>query len=120
MGLTLINLSDRSFAAYSEPTEAATEHHNPPQPQSRTAPGRLEAHDTDSEEEHFNLKKVSPTHPPSHLLDMHECLLRSLLVIVILLLWRLIMELGFSIVREGFIYKASVILKLLIHKGGPL
>ena len=35
-----------------------TENPNPGQPQSRTAPGRLEAHDTDSEEEHFNLKKV--------------------------------------------------------------
>jgi len=51
--------ADRSFAAQSEPGESggATEHHNPPQPQSRTAPGRLEAADTDSEEEHFNLKK---------------------------------------------------------------
>ena len=58
-----INLSDRSFAAYSDPSEPGTDHPNPPQPQSRTAPGRLEAHDTDSEEEHFNLKKVST--PPS-------------------------------------------------------
>ena len=57
--VTKINISDRSFAAYSEPSEPAAEHHNPPQPQSRTAPGRLEAHDTDSEEEHFNLKKVT-------------------------------------------------------------
>ena len=60
--MTNINLSDRSFAAYSEPSnsEPGTEQHsNPPQPQSRTAPGRLEAHDTDSEEEHFNLKKVT-------------------------------------------------------------
>ena len=54
-----VNIPDRSFAAYSEPSEPPAEHHNPPQPQSRTAPGRLEAHDTDSEEEHFNLKKVT-------------------------------------------------------------
>ena len=30
----------------------------PPQPQSRTAPGRLEAHEGDSEDEHQNLRKV--------------------------------------------------------------
>merc|ERR1719471_1428492 len=46
--------ADRSFAAYSE-SEPVTENPNLGQPQSRTAPGRLEAHDTDSEEEHFNL-----------------------------------------------------------------
>ena len=31
---------------------------HPPQPQSRTAPGRLEAHEGDSEDEHQNLRKV--------------------------------------------------------------
>ena len=50
------HISDRSFA-YTE-SEPVTEQQTPAQPQSRTAPGRLEAHDTDSEEEHFNLKKV--------------------------------------------------------------
>ena len=56
------HISDRSFA-YTE-SEPVTEQQTPAQPQSRTAPGRLEAHDTDSEEEHFNLKKVGCLPPP--------------------------------------------------------
>ena len=53
---------DRSFA-YAD--TSSTNHQdnqasdlNPPQPQSRTAPGRLEAGDNEEDEEHQNLKKV--------------------------------------------------------------
>ena len=54
---------DRSFA-YAD--TSSTNHQdnqasdlNPPQPQSRTAPGRLEAGDNEEDEEHQNLKKVN-------------------------------------------------------------
>ena len=57
--LIMLWFSDRSFA-YTETTTAEPVHveANPPQPQSRTAPGRLEAHEGDSEDEHQNLRKV--------------------------------------------------------------
>ena len=52
--------SDRSFAYTEQPSEtnSSGDKHHPPQPQSRTAPGRLEANENDSEDEHQNLKKV--------------------------------------------------------------